>query len=83
MSDSNGWKFNRRGVLKSSMAVLGGGLLSRYSLEKAAADPNSSTEIIDVALWALSFDSRSRKGHPLFPISVERGVASPKPQPRP
>src|ERR1700760_3767121 len=38
MSDSNGWKFNRRGVLKSSMAVLGGGLLSRYSLEKAAAE---------------------------------------------
>ncbi len=38
MSDSNGWKFNRRGVLKSSMAVLGGSLLSRYSLEKAAAE---------------------------------------------
>ena len=30
-------KFNRRGVLKSSMAVAAGGLLSRYSLEKAAA----------------------------------------------
>src|SRR5258708_40182734 len=38
MSDSNGWKFNRRGVLKSSMAVLGGGLLSHYSLERAAAE---------------------------------------------
>ncbi len=38
MSDSNGWKFNRRGVLKSSMAVLGGSFLSRYSLEKAAAE---------------------------------------------
>src|SRR5271163_323189 len=38
MSDSNGWKFNRRRVLKSSMAVLGGSFLSRYSLEKAAAE---------------------------------------------
>jgi L-alanine-DL-glutamate epimerase-like enolase superfamily enzyme len=38
MSDSNGWKFNRRGVLKSSMAMLGGSFLSRYSLEKAAAE---------------------------------------------
>src|SRR6201985_2690847 len=38
MSDSNGCKFNRGGMLKSSMAVLGGSLLSRYSLEKAAAE---------------------------------------------
>ena len=37
MPDFFGSKFNRRGVLKSSMAVLGGSLLSRYSLEKAAA----------------------------------------------
>jgi L-alanine-DL-glutamate epimerase-like enolase superfamily enzyme len=36
MSDFSKSKFNRRGVLKSSMAVLGGSLLSRYSLEKAA-----------------------------------------------
>jgi Mandelate racemase / muconate lactonizing enzyme, N-terminal domain len=36
MSDCSKSKFNRRGVLKSSMAVLGGSLLSRYNLEKAA-----------------------------------------------
>jgi hypothetical protein len=36
MSDFLRSKLNRRGVLKSSMAVLGGSLLSRYSLEKAA-----------------------------------------------
>jgi L-alanine-DL-glutamate epimerase-like enolase superfamily enzyme len=36
MSDFSKSKFNRRGVLKSSMAVLSGSLLSRYSLEKAA-----------------------------------------------
>ncbi len=36
MSDFSKLKFNRRGVLKSGMAVVGGSLLSRYSLEKAA-----------------------------------------------
>jgi hypothetical protein len=39
MSDFFKSKFNRRGVLKSSMAVQGGSLLCRYSLEKAAAEP--------------------------------------------
>ncbi len=38
MKDFIGSKFNRRGLLKSSMAVAAGGMLSRYSLEKAAAE---------------------------------------------
>jgi L-alanine-DL-glutamate epimerase-like enolase superfamily enzyme len=37
MSDFNGTRFNRGGVLKSSMALMAGGLLSRYGMEKAAA----------------------------------------------
>jgi hypothetical protein len=37
MSDFTGTRFNRRGVLKSSMALMAGGLLSRYGMEKAAA----------------------------------------------
>ena len=48
MSDSNGWKFNRRGVLKSSMAVMGGGLLSRYSLEKAAAEQEPAVKNVNL-----------------------------------
>ena len=48
MSDSNGWKFNRRGVLKSSMAVLGGSLLSRYSLEKAAAEQEPAVKNVNL-----------------------------------
>ena len=48
MSDSNGWKFNRRGVLKSSMAVLGGGLLSRYSLEQAAAEQEPAVKNVNL-----------------------------------
>ena len=47
MFDFNGSKFNRRGVLKSSMAMLAGGMLGRYGMEKAAAqaEPVSYTHL--------------------------------------
>src|SRR5450631_1943477 len=48
MSDFIGSKFNRRGVLKSSMAVLGGSLLSRYSLEKAAAEAEPAVKNVNL-----------------------------------
>jgi hypothetical protein len=48
MSDFSKSKFNRRGVLKSSMAVLGGGLLSRYSLEKAAAEQEPAVKNVNL-----------------------------------
>jgi L-alanine-DL-glutamate epimerase-like enolase superfamily enzyme len=47
MSDLDKWKFNRRGVLKSSMAMLGGGLLSTYSLEKAAAEQEPAVKNVN------------------------------------
>jgi hypothetical protein len=48
MSDFIGSKFNRRGVLKSSMAVMAGGLLSRYSLEKAAAETEPAVKNVNL-----------------------------------
>jgi hypothetical protein len=47
MSDFLRSKLNRRGVLKSSMAVLGGSLLSRYSLEKAADAAQSAVKNVN------------------------------------
>jgi hypothetical protein len=47
MSDFSKSKFNRRGVLKSSMAVLGGSLLSLYSLEKAAAEQEPAVKNVN------------------------------------
>jgi hypothetical protein len=49
MSDSFRMKFDRRGVLKSSMAALAGGLLSRYSLEKAAAETQPAIKNVNTA----------------------------------
>src|ERR1700733_3505094 len=49
MSDSFRTKFNRRGVLKSSMAAMAGGLLSRYSLEKAAAETQPAIKNVNTA----------------------------------
>jgi hypothetical protein len=48
MSEFSKSKINRRGVLKSSMAVLGGGLLSRYSLEKAAAEQEPAVKNVNL-----------------------------------
>src|ERR1700721_444506 len=49
MSDSFRTKFDRRGVLKSSMAAMAGGLLSRYSLEKAAAETQPAIKNVNTA----------------------------------
>ena len=48
MSDFFKSKFNRRGVLKSSMAMMGGGLLSRYGLEKAAAQTEPAVKNVNL-----------------------------------
>ena len=49
MSDSFRTKFDRRGVLKSSMAAMAGGLLTRYSLEKAAAETQPAIRNVNTA----------------------------------
>ena len=41
-------KFNRRGLFKSSIALMGGGLLSRYSLEKAAAETEPAVKNVNL-----------------------------------
>src|ERR1700733_9004099 len=48
MSDSFRTKFDRRGVLRSSMAAMAGGLLSRYELEKAAAQTEPAVKNVNL-----------------------------------
>src|SRR3984957_4088215 len=57
MKDIISRKLSRRGIVKSSMGLMTGGLLSRYSLEKAAAEtqpaiknvnPNSSPSTLKI-----------------------------------
>src|ERR1700734_4436190 len=48
MSDIFRSKFNRRGVLKSSMAMMAGGLLSRYGMEKAAAESEPAVKNVNL-----------------------------------
>src|SRR6202034_4294610 len=48
MSDLFRSKFNRRGVLKSSMAAMAGGLLSRYGMEKAAAESEPAVKNVNL-----------------------------------
>src|ERR1700723_1530163 len=48
MSDFFKSKFNRRGVIKSSMAMMAGGLLSRYELEKAAAQTEPAVKNVNL-----------------------------------
>ena len=49
MSDFLKVKFDRRGVLRSSMTAMAGGLLSRYSLEKAAAETQPAIKNVNTA----------------------------------
>jgi hypothetical protein len=48
MSDFFKSKFNRRGVIKSTMAMMAGGLMSRYELEKAAAQTEPAVKNVNL-----------------------------------
>lgn len=48
MSDFLRSKFNRRGILKSSIAAMPGGLLSRYAVERAAAETPPAIKNVNV-----------------------------------
>ena len=77
-------KINRRGLLKSSVTILGGSLLSRYGLEKAAAqtepaiknvNPNSSPSTLKITDMRYAIMVKPGPGPcPVIRIDTNQGV---------
>lgn len=69
--------FNRRGALKSSLSVLGGGLLSRDSLEKAAAEQEPAVKNVNLNSSPSTYTiSTSRWPQTRFSVPAKLIVAS-------